>query len=255
VKMTVTVGFKDSVLGCSRKISLEYGAKCSVCVGTGASSGRVHDTMCGKCGGAGRVREMRGDVTIAMPCGECGGMGRSTASPCPACLGSGKMPKVYEEELVVPPGISPTSVIKRVITPNDSEDEIYDLTIEFNVETHPFFKRVGSNVHLDVPITYTQAVLGDTIQVPCIYGGTTEVQIAPGSQPMSECVLIGQGFFNLEGNGQGDMVIRWILEVPKVLSPDERKVISQLSQLEQGSLPDKRVQFLQFLIDWDAEST
>ena len=55
--------------------------------------------------------------------------------------------------------------MQRVIAPDDNEEEIYEVTIEFNVETHPFFKRVGSDVHLDVPITYTQAVLGDTIQV------------------------------------------------------------------------------------------
>jgi len=248
------VGFKDSVLGCARQITLEYSSKCPTCVGTGAASGRVHDTLCTKCGGAGRIRDVRGSMGMTLTCAECGGLGRRTSSPCAACLGAGRAPKVHEEEIVIPPGIGPNSIMKRVVTPDDSDDEIYELTIEFNVETHPFFKRTGSNVYLDVPITYTQAVLGDSIQVPCIYGGTTEVKIPPGSQPMSEFILVGQGFFNLDESGQGDMVLRWILEVPKVLSDDEKKVISQLSQLEQGSLPEKRVQFLQFLIDWDAET-
>jgi len=174
-----------------------------------------------------------------------------------ACNGTAKVVQVHEEEIVIPPGVGSNSTMKRVISPgsdNDEEENTYEVTIDFTVETHPFFKRKGIDVYIDVPITYTQAVLGGTIQVPSIYGGNTDVKIPPGSQPMGEFILIGQGFFNLEGNGQGDMIIRWILEVPKVLSEDEKRVLAQLSQLEQGSLSEKRIQFLQFMCDWDAES-
>jgi len=105
-----------------------------------------------------------------------------------------------------------------------------DLYIRIRVLEHPFFKREGDDLYIDRGITFTQAALGTTINVPTLNGKTLEVKIPPGTQSHTKLRLRGYGMPKL-GGGRGDLYVRVLLQVPKYLTPDQRKLLEQLARL------------------------
>jgi len=262
VETVMRLSFKESVFGCCKKVQVEQNATCLACNATGASSGVIQDTVCRTCGGTGRTRNTNGMISLTFPCQNCRGSGKRITNPCEICEGKGAFVVTSEEEVIVSPGVESKSKKTLNIYPqvNDNDEDIvdggaYELTVHFEVEEHPFFKRQKNDVLLDVPMTYTQAVLGDVVQVPSIYGGTIDVNLVPGTQPMEEQRLIGQGFFHTDGEGQGDMILRWILEIPRrVLSEDDKKTMQMLAQVEKEIPHEKKEIFQMFMRSWDVET-
>lgn len=262
VQTVMKLTFKESVFGCSKKVPVEQNATCIACNATGTASGEIQDTVCRTCSGTGRTRDTQGMITFTYSCNNCRGTGKRIANPCEVCEGKGTFVVIHEEEVMISPGVESNSKKTVLVYPqanNYEEDlvdgDIYELTVYFEVEEHPFFKRQKNDVYLDVPMTYTQAVLGDVVQVPSIYGGTIDVTLSPGTQPMDEQRLVGQGFFHTNGEGQGDMVLRWILEIPRgVFSEHDQKTMLILAQVEKEVLHEKKQKFLKFMYDWDLET-
>jgi molecular chaperone DnaJ len=261
LKFSVEVTFKESVFGGSKRVAYEHDVKCEACSGTGAASGQVSDTVCTVCNGIGKTRETRGMVTVTSTCINCRGSGKAITNPCQICDGEGVLVGIHEEEVAFPPGVDSNTRIIVISNPNagqmqdvtDEAGDVYELTINFNVEDHSFFKRKNYNVHIDVPITYSQAVLGDKVQVPSIFGGVIDVVVTPGTQPYQEMRVPGQGFFDINGQGQGDMMLRFVIEVPQAVSDEERALLMALNKIEQGNLSEKKLQFLEFMCDWASE--
>jgi len=251
----VDVSFKESVFGCLKDVTIEHDLACLTCSSTGAKSRDAGDIMCSSCHGNGYIKIRRDIITTTNTCNDCGGSGRRVRDPCEVCEGRGKLIGLHVEKVTVPPGVEPGSKEVLSVRPDGDDDaEEIELHVEYQIEEHPYFKRKRSDVHIEVPITYTQAVLGDTVQVPSIYGGSIDVAILPGTQPTEEKRLPQQGFFNISGEGQGDMVVHFIIEIPRFVSQEQRKALQQLSTLEQEHLSSNKRKFLQFMCDWDTET-
>eukprot|EP01111_Echinosteliopsis_oligospora_P015536 TRINITY_DN6171_c0_g1_i1.p1 TRINITY_DN6171_c0_g1~~TRINITY_DN6171_c0_g1_i1.p1 ORF type:complete len:407 (+),score=110.68 TRINITY_DN6171_c0_g1_i1:102-1322(+) len=258
IKATVPLSFKDAIMGATQTVSFEYQANCVACRGTRSSSGRVSDTVCRTCLGSGKVGGGAGGGGEI--CNECGGSGSFVYFPCEICEGIGSFPAMHEEQITIPAGVDSTFILTRQIQPDTtilydgtSSMDIYELIIDFAVEQHPVFRRVGLDILIDLPISYAQAVLGDIIMAPSPYGGVLPVTIPPGAQPNSQIVLSNQGVLaEYQQIDRGDMILTLVLEVPRAISEQEQILLCQLGDLEQQNITEKRQKFLQFMVDWES---
>mgnify|MGYP002622859553 CR=1 FL=1 len=233
-KMTIT--FEEAVYGCKKRIRLAVDESCIQCGGTGAAS-RNDIKTCPKCNGRGRVVERRqtlfGMSQMETVCPDCRGSGKIITKRCPSCGGAGRVKTTKDVEINIPAGMQ-TGMTMRM--------EGYggagvnggmpgDLYISFVCGEHPSFKRDGVDIVLEIPISFSQAALGDTIEVPTI-DGNVSLKIPAGTQPGTKLRLKGRGTKNPKGGSRGDQYVICKVVVPESLSSEEKKIISDLQACE-----------------------
>lgn len=235
-KMSIT--FEEAVYGCKKKIRLTVDDECTHCGGTGAASKNDIKT-CPKCGGRGRVlvrqQTIFGTTQVETACPDCGGRGKIITKKCPECGGKGRIRKTKDVEITIPAGMQ-TGMTLRMEGYGESGyngGPNGDLYISFICGEHPNFKRDGLDIILTIPLSFSQAALGDTIEVPTI-DGNVALKIPAGTQPGTKLRLRGRGTQNPKNkNGaRGDQYVICNVVVPTSLSSDEKKLIEELSNLE-----------------------
>ncbi len=227
----VSLSFDDSIRGVKTRISVLRKDACSGCNG----QGRLHgggDTPCPHCGGAGKTTVNRGLLQFSATCTACGGAGRHFA-PCPVCGGEGRVAKNESIDVDIPPGVSTGSRIRfqgkgeagRLGGPGG------DLYIVTNVGSHPFFSRVGDNIHCVVPITVTEAALGGKIEVPTI-DGPAIIRIPPGTQNTQTFRLRTKGAPSLmDSRARGDQYVEVRIVIPRVGDERSKEILRELARL------------------------
>ena len=237
VEKQMNITFEEAVYGCKKKIRLTVDEECIHCGGTGAASKNDIKT-CSKCGGRGRVvmrqQTIFGYTNVETNCPDCNGRGKIITKKCPECGGKGRVRKTKDIEVTIPAGMQ-TGMTLRMEGyggaglnggPNG------DLYISFICGEHSQFKRDGLNIILTIPISYSQAALGDSIEVPTI-DGNVSLKIPAGTQPGTKLRLRGRGTKNPKGgNARGDQIVICNVVVPTSLSADEKKLIEQLKAAE-----------------------
>jgi molecular chaperone DnaJ len=232
----VTIPFDLAVHGGEQKIQINRQAVCGTCHGSGAAKGSAPVT-CDRCGGSGEIlqtsRSIFGQFSTASVCPKCQGSGKIIPDPCPTCHSKGRIQKSEEMTIQVPAGTDNGTELRFAgrgdAGPNGTPAG--DLYIEFRVQPHKYFKRRGNDIYLDVPLTLSQAALGDTVSVPTI-DGMTKVKIPSGIGAGTEIRLSNKGVPNISGRGRGDQFLIARLDVPKRLSSDEKKILEQLKKVE-----------------------
>ena len=236
VEKALNITFDEAVHGCKKRIRLAADEECIQCGGTGAAS-KSDIKTCDKCKGQGRVfvrqQTIFGSSTVQTTCPDCGGKGKTVTKKCPNCSGTGRIRTTKDIEINIPAGVQ-TGMTMRLAEkgpagynggPNG------DLYIKFVCGEHKQFKRDGLNILLEVPITFTQAALGDEIKVPTIDGEET-LKIPAGIQTGTEIRLKGKGTKNPKGGmSKGDQVVTIKVVTPTSLSADERKLFEQLGNV------------------------
>ncbi|MGM9970401.1 MAG: molecular chaperone DnaJ [Anaeroplasma sp.] len=237
VEKQMNITFEEAVYGCKKKVRLSVDEECIHCGGTGADSKNDIKT-CSKCGGRGRVimrqQSIFGYTNVETTCPDCNGKGKIVTKKCPECGGKGRIRKTKDVEVTIPAGIQ-TGMTLRMEGYGEAGyngGPNGDLYISFVCGEHSNFKRDGQDIILTIPISYTQATLGDTIEVPTIDGNVT-LKIPAGTQPGTKLRLRGRGTKNPKGgSARGDQYVICNVVVPTSVTPEEKKILEQLESVE-----------------------
>ena len=234
LKATVEVDLEDIYDGAEKTIKLNRKVQCEECNGTGSKSG---DTKtCPQCNGQGEVRktQRRGiqQLITVSQCPKCNGTGEIVENPCDKCGGDGTKDKRETITVKVPPGARDGTRL-RVRGKGDAGERgapTGDLYLQLRVRPHEKFTRRGDNLYLEVPISMTQAALGDKIKVPTIKD-SVKINIPPGTQPSRKFRLNGKGLPDGRG-GYGDQIVKVKVKIPENLNKDQKELLNQFQEIE-----------------------
>ncbi|MCR5328222.1 MAG: molecular chaperone DnaJ [Saccharofermentans sp.] len=250
LKYHMALDFMEAAFGCTKTFQLTKEDICKSCNGSGAQPGTTPET-CPTCRGAGRVQQQTqtlfGMTMVTKSCPTCNGRGTVIKTPCQQCRGKGRLKTVKNLTINIPAGVDTGDLLP---VRNEGEPGTYggpygDLYIEFKVKSHELFDRNGINTSCNVPITFAQAALGGEIDVPTIYG-TEKYTIQPGTQPGDTITLRSKGIPNKNNPKlKGDHVVKFVLEVPTGLKPDQKKLLKQFDDTLTERNYAKRSQFFQ----------
>ena len=239
IRMQVNVDLDDVVAGKEVEVEIPRSETCPVCKGTGAKGGTVPLT-CKACGGNGQVQQAqqfgnRRLVSLST-CPSCRGSGKIVEDPCTECRGAGK--KTVDRKLLinVPTGAE-TGTRLRYAGAGEAGEQggpPGDLYAIINVRPHPDFEREGSDLLLEIGISFSQAALGDKIEVPTL-SGKASLTIPHGTQSHKVFRLRGQGLPHLRGAGRGDQYVRVIIETPRNITSRQKELLKELQATEKDT--------------------
>jgi molecular chaperone DnaJ len=221
----VRISFEDSLKGARVRVPVEVETACSVCHGTGAEPGTSPIT-CPQCGGRGVVSDSQGLFAFSQPCPRCRGNGTIVEKPCRHCRGSGRERVTKRYSVKIPAGArSGTKVrLKGKGEAGLNSGPSGDLFVVVDVEPSPLFERRGSDLVLDVPVTYAEAALGGSVEIPTP-DGPVSLKVPAGTESGKLLRVKGRGVPQLKGNGRGDLLARINVTVPKKLTKAEREAL------------------------------
>ncbi len=231
----VTISFFEACKGVKREVTVGRQETCPDCHGSGSAGGKEPQT-CPDCGGSGQVRVTQrtplGTISTQKTCSRCGGRGRIVTDPCRRCSGSGRVRGSRKIEINIPAGIDDgqTLAVRGQGDNGINGGPSGDLNVTVSVRPDTLFRRDGYDIWCEVPLTYSQAVLGDKIIVPTI-DGKVQYDIPEGTQPGTVFRLRGKGVQSLNGRGRGDQYVEVTVEVPKGLSRQQKEALKHFDSL------------------------
>ena len=225
---------EDAFYGKEEEISFKKWTSCEACQGLGMAPGTQPKT-CGTCQGRGQVIRAQGFFQISTTCPACHGEGRIITDPCLECHGRGRTKIDKRINLRIPPGVDTGSQLRLQGEgePGENGGPAGDLFVVIHVKEHEFFKREGDHLVCEVPISFVQAALGNTMKVPVLgEEKMKDLQIPSGTQPGDVLTLTGQGMPNLQRNRRGDLFIKVNIKIPKKLSQRQRELLEEFAKAE-----------------------
>ncbi len=225
-----TIDFAEAVFGKEIEVSVKRMEPCDTCDGLGTRSNKG-PAVCRQCGGRGQVRFQQGFFSVARTCTNCGGTGQVITDPCTACHGDGRLEKPHSVRVSVPAGVEEGTRIRY----NGGGDAgrfggpAGDLYIVLTVKPHPFFERDGNDLHCVVPVSFTQAALGDELPISTL-DGDTRLKVPEGTQSGKEFRLRAKGVPYLNEHGRGDLVVQIQVQTPKKLTREQKELLRQLGE-------------------------
>ena len=233
LRYDIDISLEEAAKGVEKQVRIPKSSPCPTCSGVGAKPGDFN--TCPTCGGKGQVQrgQKRGYtsfVTIAN-CPDCGGTGKRITRRCPDCGGSGATQTMSTIGVSIPKGADDGMRlrIRGAGEVSTSGGQPGDLYIVVHIEDHPVFTRDGSNLWVDIPITFTQASLGSEVQVPTL-DGTAIVTVPAGTQTGTVLRLKGKGVPDLRGYGNGDEFVRITVVTPTKLNAHQKELLGQLGE-------------------------
>jgi len=227
----ITLSFEEAAKGCKKKVEFHRVEICSECHGSGAAAGTSPET-CPECHGRGQVNVQQrtpfGVIQTSKSCSRCGGNGKIIKTPCSKCHGKGAINKKVAIDVDVPAGIDDRQVLNVSGQGNSGANggPSGNLHVTVFVRPHPFFERDGYDVWCEVTISFAQAALGDTIEVPTL-DGKVRFDIPAGTQPGNVTRLKGRGIQSVNGRGKGDQFVRVVVNVPKNLTARQKEILRE----------------------------
>ncbi len=258
IRVEVRLEFKEAVFGTSRKVTIRREEECETCHGEGTKPG-TEKHRCETCHGTGQVRQSVsspfGRVVQVVPCPDCHGTGEIIDEPCEDCHGTGRKVFTRTIEVNIPAGVDNQSVISLRGEGHRGYDggAPGDLYIYVSVHEDPIFKRHGQDITVEMPISYVDAVLGATLEVPSLDAMET-LEIPAGTQSGEVFCLKGKGVPYLRRQGRGDLYVRTEIIVPKKVSKEEREILESLRQRAPKIVQEERKGFFERVKDWFEEA-
>lgn len=232
LRYDLSISFVDAAFGKETEIQISKLETCTACGGSGCKE-NTYPSTCPTCRGRGQVVRAEGFFRISTTCPHCRGVGTIITSPCVGCAGSGHMRARKKVALKIPPGVDTGSRL-RLRGEGESGERggpPGDLYVVLHVESHDFFERRGCDIYCQVPISFTQAALGDKIEVPALKG-TKKITIPEGIQPGETITLKGEGIPFLRGAGRGDQVIEVLVTTPVSLTAQQKELLREFAKIE-----------------------
>lgn len=235
IRYNLEVSLKEAFRGTNEKISFSIPTVCTPCKGAGSQDGE-RATTCNTCGGSGNVRVQQGFFIVERPCTNCSGSGQIIKNPCKTCRGEGRVNKEKTLSVKIPAGVEEGN---RIRLTGEGEAGVRggqagDLYVYITISKHQFFIRKGDNIHFEIPLKFTTAALGGSVEIPTIDGDKAKLQIPEGTQNGDKFRLKSKGMSVINSGGRrGDMYVKVEIETPVKLSSEERELLQKLDKLMQ----------------------
>jgi len=231
LRYNLELGLEEAAFGTETNIQIPRTESCETCGGDGNAPGSS-PSVCPTCKGQGQIRFQQGPFSVARTCNHCRGVGRIVTDPCEDCGGQGVVQKDRKLQLQIPAGVDTGSQLR--ITGEGEQGRAGgprgDLYVVIHVREHAFFKRDGTSLYCEIPISFSQAALGAHVEIPTLEGKSARLDIPEGSQSGATMSVRGQGVPRLGGRGRGDLVVRVRVHVPTKLSVEQRELIQELGE-------------------------
>lgn len=240
LQVRVPITLQEVATGVRKRVSIRALDPCGTCSGTGSTDAGEADT-CATCQGAGQVRTVQrtvfGQFVQAAVCPTCQGEGKVIKNPCKTCNGDGRQRGERTVDVDIPPGVSSDNylTLRGAGNAGPRGGPRGDVIVVIEVEEDTRWMREGSDLFYDLPVSFSQAVLGNEVQVPTVYGEEA-VKIPAGVQSGELFTLRGKGLPHLGGGGRGDQHVRVHVWTPTELTPEQEAIFRQLAELE-GPVP------------------
>jgi len=228
LRYDMAIAFEEAAFGAEKSFEFFREENCDTCGGSGAKPGTQPQT-CSACNGSGQVRAGGGFMVTVRTCPTCRGEGKIVREKCGSCNGSGRVRRKRTATVKIPAGIDSgqTIIMNGQGEPGLRGGPNGDLYIRVSVRPHKLFKREGTNLWLEMPITVTQAALGADVDIPTLKDAV-KYRIPEGTQNDAQFRLKGHGIQELRGNGKGDLLVRVRVEVPRRLNDKQKEILRQL---------------------------
>lgn len=228
LRFDLELTLEEAFSGKDATIEVPSAQTCEVCEGSGAEAG-AQPVACGTCQGHGKVRAAQGFFTIERTCPACNGAGRIIKNPCKSCNGMGRVRKERTLSVRIPKGVEDGT---RMRLAGEGEAGLRggpngDLYIFLSIAPHAIFKREGSDLFCRVPVPFTTAALGGSIEVPTIEGGKAKVTLPEGTQTGRQFRVRHKGMPGLRGDGTGDLYVECAIETPVHLTKKQKELLRQ----------------------------
>jgi molecular chaperone DnaJ len=235
LEQVVDLDFEDAVFGCQHSVTVHTAVPCESCGATGAAEG-TEPATCVECRGTGHVQRVRqsfiGQMVTTSPCTRCGGAGEVIAAPCRDCGGEGRRMEDRSYTVDIPAGVDTGSTLRLsgrgAAGPRGGPRG--DLYVHLRVQPHPRLRRDGVNLLAELPLPYTQAVLGATVPFETL-DGVEEIEVERGTRSGTLFRLKGRGVPHLERRGRGDLLITAVVEVPDEIGEEEEDLLRRLAEV------------------------
>ena len=239
LRYNLTISFMQAAKGDSITIKLPRKATCSECGGSGAAPGTSRET-CRKCGGSGQVSSSQGFFKFVVPCTACGGKGYTIPRPCPRCRGNGTVQEMRELSVRVPAGID-TGMRLRLRGEGEAGTNggpNGDLYVIITVKNDKTFERQGQDLIVHEEISFVQAALGCTIQIPGL-DEDMELKLEPGIQSGTVKRIRGRGLPHPGQNRKGDLLVEVVVKTPTNLTEHQKELLLEFEENEDDSIGGK----------------
>ncbi len=241
LRVRIKLSLEEIATGTEKSIRVKRLVHCEECGGSGVAAGASRKT-CTQCKGAGQVRTITrtflGTVQQVTTCNMCRGSGEIISEPCPTCRGEGRIRGSSVVNIKIPAGVSGGNymTVENMGNMAPQQGEPGDLVAIFEEASHEQFVRHGDNIVYDLPVSFTTAALGGTVEVPSL-GGSSDLKIPTGTQSGKILKIRGKGIPHLHRGGRGDQLVRITVWVPTRLSGDDRKQLEKLAHSESFKPP------------------
>ncbi len=227
-EMELPLKFNEAVFGCEKTIDITYKTYCKDCAGTGAKDGKL--TTCDYCGGQGQVMMRQGFMTFTQECPKCHGVGRKIEQKCSTCHGKGYETKEESVTIKIPAGVDTGNRLRVQGYGNESKNgQRGDLYLTFYVEEDEHFVRNGNDVYIEVPVFFTQAILGETITIPALKG-ELELELKQGTKDREQFVFENEGVADVHSGRKGRLIAQVKMILPKKINDEQRQLLEQLQE-------------------------
>ncbi|MEK7167176.1 MAG: molecular chaperone DnaJ [Patescibacteria group bacterium] len=234
IEIEMFIKFEEAIFGIKKQIEINKFVVCSYCHGTATEPGAKIVT-CSTCHGAGQVQHIQstilGQFRTVVICPDCQGEGKKSEKKCHECNGHGRIKKTEKIEIEIPAGIDQGQTLK-LSNQGDAgikKGKAGDLYVTINIQPHHKFKRKGNDILNQETITFSQAVLGDKIEVETLEG-KVKLKIPAGTSSGKIFRLTNKGVPYLHYRGKGDQLVEIIIDVPEKLTKEQKKILEELKK-------------------------
>ncbi len=247
LRYNMNITFEEAAFGTKKEINITRNEKCDLCHGSGAKPG-TNTVTCDKCHGKGKIQvtqnTIMGSFSTVKTCDKCGGEGKITPNPCERCGGKGYVRKTRKIEINIPAGIDNGQAISlreegdvgKRGGPNG------DLFVVVNVSPHKIFKRNGFDIFTEVKVPFTKMTLGGMIKIPTLEN-EIEFEIPEGTQTGTTFKIKEKGIPNIHGRGRGNLEFTVKVDIPKRLTDEQRRILTQFASTFGDEVSAKRKNF------------
>ena len=243
LRANLTITFEEAAFGCEKELSLNRTEECDECHGSGCQPGTTAET-CPDCRGTGvvRVQQRTGGFAFSSTaaCTRCRGTGKIIHSPCKSCGGSGSVKKSKRITVTIPAGIDDGQAVSLRGQGNAGKNggPAGDLIVGVRVKPHPQFRRDGTTVLYEQPVSFFQAAMGAELEIPTI-DGKVKYTLPAGTQTGTTFRLRGKGIPELRGRGRGDQYVTIRVQVPTSLNSEQKEALRAFAQTMGEEVPEE----------------
>ena len=242
----VELTLQEVATGCEKTLEFEKQDVCETCKGTGAKPGSP-PVVCVQCGGQGRIAQQGfgGMFRMVTTCPNCRGRGTVVRDHCPACRGSGRQMKQRVVSVKIPAGVHEGQAVRIAGEgePGENGAPPGDLHCYIAIKPHPIFTRHHNDIVCQIPISFTQAALGASVEVPTLKG-REQLEVPAGTQHGEVFKLKGKGLPDLRSHKNGDEIVQILIEIPRKLSERQKQILREFAAGEDGNALPQRKSFM-----------